>query len=274
MIDKKVGIIGYGNMGSILVNGFADSGIIKKSNIIISTRTKVKLSNLKDSGYEICSSNIDLAKKSNLIFLCVKPFEIKDVLIEIKNALIPDKHIISIAVFVTIDNIESVFNGKISRVLPTVISKIKEGITLICHNSKVSNEEKNILETLLSTISEIKNVKENEFEILSDLTSCAPGLIAAIFREYVESVLPYTDFPEKEINDLVIKTLFGTAKLFYEKNFNFDSTIKQVATRGGITEAGVRVLKNKLPEIFNDMLNKTLKIQKIGKQKIDEQFNN
>lgn len=273
MIDKKVGIIGYGSMGSMLLNGFIDSNIIKKSNLYVSTRTREKLLNLKNIGITICSSNNELVNKSDLIFICVKPLEIKDILNEIVNNLTNNKHIISIAGSVTIENLESIYKGKISRVLPTLISEIKEGITLVCHNSKVLSEDKRILEELLNTISTVKNIPENEFELVSDLTSCAPGLIASIFREYVNSAMLHTSINKKEISDIVIKTLFGTAKLFYEKNFDFDNTIKRVTTKGGATEAGVQVLENKLPEVFNEMLNKTLERQKSRKQKIDEQFN-
>jgi pyrroline-5-carboxylate reductase len=272
MIDKKVGIIGYGSMGSMLVKGLIESNNIELSNLFVSTRTKTKLGNLKNNNISICSSNKELAKNCDLIFICVKPAEIKNLLNEIKNGLTSDKHLISIAGSLTTANIEKKYYGKISRVIPTLISEIREGITLICHNSKVTKEDKIILEELLGSFSRVKNIPENDFSFISELTSCAPGLIASIFKEYVNSALQYSNINKNEINEIVIKTLYGVAKLFSEYNFNFDETIKRVATKGGTTEAGVEVIERKIPEVFDEMFKKMIERQNSRKQKIDEQF--
>ena len=59
-----------------------------------------------------------------------------------------------------------------------------EGISLICHNTKVTDNKKEYLEKLLGAISKVVHVKENDFDAAADLTSCAPGLIAAIFENF------------------------------------------------------------------------------------------
>lgn len=274
MIDKKIGIIGYGSMGSMLINGFIDSNIIDPANLYISTRTKNKLSNLKNNNISICPSNIELAKICSLIIICIKPLDIKELLDEIKNYITTDKHLISIAGSLTIKNIEKIFNGKISRIIPTIISEIREGITLVCHNSKVTQEDKIVLEELLGSFSRVKNIPENDINFISELTSCAPGLIASIFKEYVNNALPLTSISKNEISDIVIKTLSGTARLFSEYNFGFDETIKRVATKGGTTEAGVEVIERKIPEVFYEMFQKMSEKQNSRKEKIDEQFIN
>lgn len=125
----------------------------------------------------------------------------------------------------------------------------------------------------MNYISIVKNIPENEFELVSELTSCAPGLIAAMFKEYVNVAIAHTSLEKDEIRDLIIKTLAGTSKLLNEVNPNFDDTVARVATKGGATEAGVVVLESKLPAVFEEMFSKTLERQCTRKQKIDEQFN-
>ena len=270
MINKKIGIIGYGSMGSILLNGFIESNKIESSNLFVSTRSKEKLSSLKNKNITICSSNNDLVKNCDLVFICIKPLEIRQLFDEIKNELTEDRHIISIAGSLSINNIEKIFKGKITLLVPTLISKVKEGITLICHNSKVPGEDKIILNKLLGSISNVKNIPENEFEIISIITSCAPGLIASIFREFSNAASLYTDLDKNELNDIIIKTLYGTAKLFHEYNYDFDYTINRVATKGGTTEAGVQTIKEKIPGVFNEMFKNAHERQKTRKQKIDD----
>lgn len=83
----KIGIIGYGSMGSMLLNNFILSGGAKPEEIIVSTRTKTKLKNLEEvwKGINIASDNKEVTKKAKYIFICVKPQEVKPVLEEIKE---------------------------------------------------------------------------------------------------------------------------------------------------------------------------------------------
>lgn len=273
MIDKKVGIIGYGSMGNMLLNGFLDTKAILPHNLFVSTRNKEKVQTLANNGVVICSSNSQLVKECDIVYICVKPMEVKDLLIEIQNELTGKNHLVSIAGSLTIENIEKIHMGKVSRVLPTFISTIREGVTLVAHNERVSLEDKEILQTMLNSISTVKIIPESEFEFISELTSCAPGIIAAMFKEYVNVAIPHTSLEENEVRDLVIKTLFGTSKLLNEVNPSFDDTVARVATKGGATEVGVLVLESKLPVVFEEVFSKTLERQCMRKQKIDAQFN-
>ena len=50
----KVGLIGYGSMGSMLVASLIRSGRIKPEEMIVSTRTKSKLQDKKPLGENQC----------------------------------------------------------------------------------------------------------------------------------------------------------------------------------------------------------------------------
>ncbi|GAB6275056.1 MAG: hypothetical protein STSR0004_19210 [Peptococcaceae bacterium] len=69
---------------------------------------------------------------------------------------------------------------------------------------------------------------------------------------------------------MVINTLYGTAKLLYEKSMKFDDVVTRVATKGGITQEGVKVLEDKLPEIFNEVFKVTLAKHEMIKNTIQE----
>lgn len=271
----KVGFIGYGSMGSMLVNGFISSNTLPARDIIVSTYTKEKLKKIKDKWRDIniACSNIDVVKNAKYIFVCVKPLQVRDVLAEIREFLRKDQILISIAGCVTIPNIEKLIDGKIVKIIPTLVSEVNEGITLICYNSKISGEEKSFIEKLFNSISRVKIINEDYFEVAADLTSCAPGLIAAIFQEFVEAGLRHSTFSKEEVEEMVLLTLYGTAKLLYENNMKFDETISRVATKGGITEEGVKVLKEGLPHVFDRVFEKTLTKHGVVKEIICKDFN-
>jgi pyrroline-5-carboxylate reductase len=271
MNNTRIGIIGYGSMGSMLFDGFYESKIINPSDLYLSNRTKEKISHLTSKGINICESNSELVSKSDIIFICIRPYEFKELFNEIKSELKSEKHIISIAGSLTMKNIETIHNGKISRIIPTFISTIKQGITLVCHNIHVLDNDKALLFKLLSHISTVKNIPEEEFELISIITSCAPGLIAEIFKEYVHAASKHTNLDRKQLSCFAIETLFGTAKLLID-NLDFDNIIDRVATKGGTTEVGVEVLNRNLPSVFDEMFQKALERQNIRKKKLDEQF--
>lgn len=271
-VDKNIGIIGYGSMGKMLLEDIDDSGIVDRKKLFISTKTKSRLAELALAGFSVCDSNCALVAVCDIIFICAKPLEIYDILNEIRPALTSEKHLVSIAGSVSIANIEKFHNGKVSRILPTIISSVKKGVTLVCHNENINESDKEEIRVLLQSFSHVDYTPENEFDLVSHLTSCAPGLFAAIFKEYVNIAKSHSEIPVERIRDLVLKTLAGTAIYLEKESPDFDLMVKRVATKGGTTEVGVEVLSEKLPAVFGEMFTKTLRRQRERENKVEEQF--
>lgn len=271
----SIGFIGFGSMGSMLVRGFVSSGKVNQNQIIVTRKDKSRLNEIKIALPDIQTTEdiTEVIKKSKYIFICVKPLEYKSILNEISPYILPDTHIVSIAGSVSIEDLESIINCKITKVIPTIVSDVNEGISVVCHNSKVTGEAAEFIESLIASISRVKLINEKEFGFASDLTSCAPGFIAAIFQEFVESGLRHTDSVSKEdIEEMVLHTLLGTAKLMIERKMSFKEVISRVATKGGITEEGVKIIKSGMPQVFDDMFEQTTNKRKIVGDKVSKEF--
>jgi len=270
---KKTGFIGYGSMGRMLINGFLKSGILSPKETVISNRTMAKIENLAQEwqGITLTTDNRKAAGESDLLFICVRPLDVLPVLREIKSDLKGSTHLVSIAGCVTINDIESQFPGQVTKVIPSVTSEVGEGISLVCHNPKVTGYGIEGIEKLLGAISRVVHVRENDFEVAADFTSCAPGMIAAIFDCFVRAGLKHTEIESDAAQKLIIATLFGTAKVMTEKGIGFSGLIERVATKGGITEEGVKVLNNHLPAVFDEVFFKTLSKHGVVKEMIKKQ---
>lgn len=270
---KKIGFIGYGSMGSMLLNGFLKSGVLVSEETVISNRTMTKIENLAQEwkGITLTTDNRKVARESDLLFVCVKPLSMLHVLNEIKGDLTSATHLVSIAGCVTINDIESRFQGQVTKVIPSITSEVREGLSLVCHNQKVTKDRMEYLEKLLGAISRVVHVRENDFEVAADFTSCAPGMIAAIFDCFVKAGLRHSEIQSDVAQRMVVSTLFGTAKLMTEKGIGFSELIKRVATKGGITEEGVKVLNNHLPSAFDEVFLKTLSKHDLVKEMIKNQ---
>lgn len=269
----KVGFIGYGSMGSMIVQGFIRSGAISPEEMIVSTRTKSKLDKIKSdfTKLNIAESNSDVAIRAKYIFICVKPLEVMDVVKEIKNSLTKESVIISIAGPVAMKYIENAADAKVIKLTPSLTSEVSEGVSLICYGQKVGTDEANYVDSLLNSISVVKRIREEDFELAAELTSCAPGFFASILDEFVKSALRQNSGLSKEdVEDMVLHTFYGTAKVLMDKNMRFYDMIQRVATKGGITEEGVKIFSNYLPDTFDKMFGATLEKRKAVRKKIED----
>lgn len=274
MNKMKTGFIGFGSMGSMIIKGFLDSNAINANEVVVSNRSLSKLDDLKTKYPEIDISekNTNLAKRCNPIFLFVNTGEVKNVLDEIKPHLIEDAHIIHISAGLSLETIEKVFDIKITRVIPSLTSEVKEGVSLVCHNEKVNPQEKKFIEDLFNHISLVNVVNENDMDIATDLTSCSPAFLAFIIKKFADLGAKKSEMNEKETEEMVLQTLKGTIKLLTEKEMTFDELIFRVATKGGITAEGIKSLEKDLPSVFENLFNSTSNKRKKLKEDLIKQY--
>lgn len=262
-------------MGSILVKSMLSAGAIEQKQLVISTGTVSKLESLKTMypDIQVLENNSYVAQRCSVIFLCVGTLQVQTVLSDIVTSFQKDVHLISISGGLEIDSIEKIYGGALTKIIPTIIAEVNEGVTLVCHNSKVDIFKQENLDRLLSRIGRTKIISESQFEVGSDFTSCAPGLFAAICDQFIKIGISKGEFSYEEASDMLLHTLYGTSKLLLQNKENFGSLIRRVATKGGATEGGVSVLEEHLPEIFEKVFEITIQRNDVRKQKTRLDFN-
>lgn len=255
----RAGVIGLGSMGGMLLRGFLAARVLEAGQCVATTRSAEKRRAWRERhpGLAVRESNRDCAREASLLFICVKPLEMRGVLEEIAPALQPDCHLVSIAAGVSLELLVRWHGGPVSRLIPSLASEVGLGVSLVCHGASVDAGRKAEFSRLLAPLGRIMEIPEDQFGIGADLTSCAPGLIAAIFEEFVNAALPHGRFTRAEAATMVRATLHGTARLMDEQHMDFGATIGRVATKGGITEAGVASLRQSLPGAFGAMIEAT-----------------
>jgi pyrroline-5-carboxylate reductase len=271
----NIGIIGYGSMGKMFLEKFIETNAVKQSNLFVSNRTYEKITDLNKYYPEInvCENNISAGKNADILFICVKPLEIKPVLLEINNAVKDDCHIISLNGSVLFNQLEQICrNKKITKIIPSVTAEINKSVTLICHNNYVNNIDDNNIKRILECFGTVTEIPENEMGMGAELTSCMPGFIGAIFKVIADEAEKHTSINKSQIIRMITETMYGTAKILLEKGITFDNLMDRVATKGGITEEGNKIIMEKLPKIINELLEKTLEKRKITTENVQKDF--
>lgn len=266
----KIGIIGYGSMGKMLLWKFSGNAGIAKDDLLVANRTPEKLSEAKYIA-TICD-NTTLAGTADIVFVCVRPSDMKTVLSEISSSLKDDALLVTLNGSITFDMIAKLVNCRTAKVIPSLTAEIDRSQTIVCYNSLVTDEDKTLLSGLLASIGKVIELPENEVGMGSELVSCMPGFIASIFDVICNSAEGHTEIPKEQIVKMVLNTMSATGDLMLQKDLSFNDVVTRVATKGGITEEGTKVIYDMFPSAADEMFNKTLEKRRLTAEKAAASF--
>ena len=266
----KIGIIGYGSMGKMLLWKFSESGLYDRESLLVANRTKEKLG--EATTIATISSNGEIATNADIIFVCVRPVDMKNVLAEIAPCINSEALLVILNGSITFEMIKNVINHRTAKVIPSVTAEINKSQNIVCYNDMVEQSDKDNLTSLLGIIGDVIELPENEVGMGSELVSCMPGFMASIFDVICTTAEEHTDIPRENIIKMVLNTMCGTGSLMLEKDMTFEEVVSRVATKGGITEEGTKVIYNQFPSTVMELFNNTLEKRRLTAEKAKESF--
>ncbi|WP_195572641.1 late competence protein ComER [Paenibacillus sp. 1001270B_150601_E10] len=255
----KVGFIGTGSMGTILIEALIQSGALEAKQIMAINRTpqKAQLLAVRYEGMQIASSIAEVIENCHIVFLCIKPLEYKKVVDEIAACERKDLILVSITSPVLIEHLESQLECKIAKIIPSITNYVWSGASIGMYGSRILTEDRLLLEQLMMSISRPIQISEEYTRITSDLCSCGPAFLAFFLQNWVDSAVEVTGLDRTEATRLACEMLLGTGKLLTEGGFTPEQLQQRVAVPGGITAEALRLLQNKLEGVFHQLIQVT-----------------
>ncbi len=241
----EIGFIGTGNMGKSLIKGVLKSGLYKQDDIIATDKQNNILEYLsREFGISTTNSNIELAKKTKVLILCVKPQNMKEVLIDIRDVLTDSHLIISIAAGISIRAITKTIMKDLAviRVMPNTPALVQKGMSGIAYGKYVKEEHKRIVLDIFNSIGKTIVVKEDMIDLITAISGSGPGYIFRIMECMVCSAKKM-GLDEKSAKKLVIQTFIGSSYLANESKESLSTLRKMVTSPKGTTEAGLSVFE-------------------------------
>ncbi|MBI2655845.1 pyrroline-5-carboxylate reductase [Candidatus Woesearchaeota archaeon] len=265
-MTKPISFIGTGKMAAALISCIYKNNLAKS--VIASDHREENLRNIKSKFKRIrtTTDNKEAVRNSDIVFICVKPQDIDVVLKEIKGE-IKNQLIVSIAAGIKIRHIESVLGKKrIIRVMPNINSLVGEMAAGFSAGKYATKDDVNEVKKLLNSAGISFFIKEELIDALSSISGSGPAFFA-YFMEAMAKAGMKNGLPKETAYKLAAKTALGTGKLLIEKNLSPDELIKMVASKKGVTLAGLKVLdKNKTSKIIEKTINAAIKRSKeLGK---------
>lgn len=232
----KIGVIGIGNMGSAI-----SKGLLGQNELFLSNRGS-NLEFFKDKEVSIME-NRKVVENSDYIILAVKPNYYKDVIDDIKD-LLENKVFISIAAGFTIEKLENLLGNdkKIVMTMPNTPVSVGEGMSILCPNSKVSEDEfLNVLE-IFSSFGKAIKIDENQFDAASIVNGCLPAFVD-LFIEGLSDGAVLCGLKRDISYKLIAETIIGSAKLMEESGDHPGLLKDKVTSPKGTTIEGVKALE-------------------------------
>lgn len=270
----KIGVIGTGNMGRILVEALIEGKATSPSSMIITNRTKSKALLLKDKYKElrIGANTGEVAAQSDLIFICVKPLEIISILDEINPHLGPEKCLISITSPVSTSQIEQKVSCSTIRVIPSITNRALAGVSLITYGENCTEHWRSKVGKLISKISVPVCIDEKITRVASDIVSCGPAFFSYLLQNFIEAAVKETEIDKETATIFASEMVVGLGELIKQGHYTLPSLQEKVIVKGGITGEGIKVLDKELGKVFEHLFQATHAKFKEDLEKVEIQF--
>ena len=245
MRNKKIAIIGCGNLGLSILNGLIEEQIIPTSNIIATKRNVSDIEYLHEKGVRTTDNNILAINESEIIIVALKPYNILEVLKEVSSSFVPGKHIlVSLATGISLEQMQSVIESTIPlfRAMPNTAADVGMSMTCVSTNSHDLNAT-DAVKTCFNAIGETLFIDEDLMDSATVLGACGIAYVLRFIRGMVQGGIQI-GFDAKTASAIVNQTVKGAAQLLIERKEHPEFEIDKVTTPKGCTIAGLNEMEH------------------------------
>ncbi len=257
----KIGLIGTGNMGTILLEALITGGAVSPSDFIVTNRTKSKADRLKHKYRDITVENSadEVIRQSDIIFICVKPLDIISLTKEKAELFSREKCLVSITSPIQVPWLEEMVDASCARIIPSITNRAHAGVSLFTFGDSCENHWKDKLWGMFSKVSVPLEIHEDIIRVSSDIVSCGPAFISFLTRSLIEAAATETKIDEGTATMLAENMLIGLGELLKQKHYTLPALQEKVCVKGGITGEGIAVMEQEKGEMFEKLFRATHK---------------
>ncbi len=242
--SETIGLIGGGQMGEALVRGMINSGLVRADNIMVAEPDPERCDFLAATyGVKVTDIAKTLSTFSSVLILAVKPQIMQAVLAQYKSLIKKTHLVISIAAGVPIAAIEQGIGKKrIIRVMPNTPALVLAGASALSPNTQASSEDLALGLEIFSAIGTCVHLPETLLDAVTGLSGSGPGYIFTFIEAMIDGGV-LAGIPRPVAQQLVLQTVYGSAKLAMETGKPPADLKAMVTSPGGTTIAGIHELE-------------------------------
>ncbi|MCE9566697.1 MAG: pyrroline-5-carboxylate reductase [Planctomycetes bacterium] len=240
-----IGFLGAGQMATALAIGWTKAGLLdvsraKASDPYPEARTKFE----KATGIKTTESNRDVATACDVLVLAVKPQMMPGLLAEIRDAIPPEKLVISIAAGITLKTLADGLgaNVPIVRVMPNTPCLVGASASGYSPGWAATPADFELVGTLFGAVGKAYRVSEPQLDAVTGLSGSGPAFVY-VFIEALADGGVRAGLPRDVAQALAAQTVLGAAQMVLQTGQHPGALKDAVASPGGTTIAGLHALE-------------------------------
>lgn len=243
-MNKKIAIIGGGNLGTAIAEGLVKSGFTLPEHIMVTKRNIRTIQHLEEKGILVGDNNSEAVKYADLVVLAVKPFQVADVIDGIKKDLTSHHLLVSVVTGITIEELLHHAAKKVSvvRAMPNTAIAIQESMTCICTRN-VTSDQSEYVSDLFRQLGKVVTIEEKLMDAATVLGACGIAYALRYIRANIQGGIEI-GFDAATASLIAAQTVKGAAELLIQTGRHPEQEIDKVTTPKGCTIAGLNEMEH------------------------------
>lgn len=242
-----IAVIGGGQIGEALVSGLIAANM-NPQNIRVTNRSEERGQELRDRyGILNMTDNSQAADEADVVFLCVKPKFIVEVLSEITATLDNNSAqsvVVSMAAGISIAAMEESASAglPVVRVMPNTPMLVGKGMSTVTKGRYVDAEQLEQVKDLLSTVGDVLEVAESDIDAVTAMSGSSPAYLFLVTEALIEAGVNL-GLPRATAKKLAVASFEGAATMMKETGKEPSELRAGVSSPAGTTVAAIRELE-------------------------------
>ncbi len=186
-------------------------------------------------------SNRELAEGSDLVILAHKPKHTEEAAEQTAGAA---KAVASIVGTVPTTRLEAAYPGvPVYRFIPNIPAEVGRGVLCYAPGSTAADGPEDEILALFGRAGSVIRLDEDQIDPAMAIMSCGPAFLALVVDAMAAAGARH-GIDRPTATRLVTETMAGTAAYLEANELDPDGLMSRVATPGGVTEKGLKVLED------------------------------
>ena len=241
-----IGFIGAGNMGYALIKGLINSGYPSENINACDLNEDLLQKRSKEFGINVYIDNAELLKACDVVVLAVKPQVLTKVCTGLRNSITPSHLVISIVAGIRANDINRWLGGEFAlvRSMPNTPALMQQGITGMFANKLVSDEQKSIVSTILSTVGQCFWVKEEKLiDAITAISGSGPAYFFLLMQSMTQAAIAL-GLDKETASALSVQTAYGASTMAVESGEDPQALRQNVTSPNGTTQAAIEAFQD------------------------------
>lgn len=237
-----IGILGAGKMGQALIKGLLAQGLSKRALRAADPNRSIRRHVARRFGIAVSPGNADVIRRADVVILAVKPQQLPEVIAQITPHLAHRPLVISIAAGIRLRWLQRRLRGvPVVRVMPNLAATVGCGFAAIAPGTTARARHRRITQAIFQAVGDVVELPERHFDAITAVSGSGPAYVFFLVQAW-EAAARSLGLPPAVASQAIRRTLEGSARLLNESGEEAATLVGKVASKGGTTEAALRVL--------------------------------